>query len=158
MLLAFRIDLLLQRMLDSAPLLKITLLKLRPFIAFQTQTGIAQCRINFSLDLRAIDLFTLPHDSLFFRAHFHPAFGIATESLSLVRGHRHPPVAKLGVVMWLRNGPLPGPIAAMRLRCGQPGTKEDNRERDCAYKVCVSSSHRLFSSAAINSSRSAMTS
>ena len=165
-MLALRVDLLMQGLFDPATLLQITLFVLSAFLTFQTQTGIAQSRIHFTLDLRAINLLAIAHHLSFFRAHLHPAFGVFTKSLSLVRRQCHPPIAKIGPVMLLRRSHSRHIstvrlrlVSAVRLSQRRPRGENHNREH-CgrAYNVCVSSSHRLLSSEAINSSRSATTS
>jgi hypothetical protein len=162
LLLTLRFSFLPQCMLDAAPFLKVTLLKLRALFPFKPQPGVVQSSIHLELDPVAVCAFPLSHYSSLFRSHLHPALGIPSKYLSIFRRHRDPSlpwIVQIRRAAWWGHSPDIRAWLALRLRLGQSGADDQNRDRrDRGYNVCVSSSHKLFSSVANNSSRSATTS
>src|SRR2546423_5255688 len=149
-------------MFDASPFLEITLFELIPFFSFQTQTRIAQGRIDLPVHALPIKLFALPHNLALLGTHLHPTLRVTAKCLSIFRRHRDPPIARIIVLVWdmSRRGKAPG-IPALRLGIGYlPAEDQNRRSGERAYSVCVSSSssHKLLSSVVSNSSRSATTS
>src|SRR6266496_4288602 len=143
-------------MLDATSFLQVTLLKLIALFAFKTQIGVMQGSVYLLLNSRAICLFPFSHHFPFFRAHLHPTLGVPSKYLSIFRRHRDPSIARivqLRSVAWRRHSATIRTLRSLRLRLCRSGADDQNRDR--RYKVCVSSSHKLFSSVANNSSRSA---
>jgi len=151
-------------MLDAASFLQVTLLKLRALFPFEMQPGVVQSSVHFDLHPVAICLFPLSHYSSLFRSHLHPTLGILSKYLSIFWRHRVPSLARIvqirSVAGWGRgHSPDVRALRSLRLRLYRSGADDQNRDcRDRGYNVCVSSSHKLFSSVANNSSRSATTS
>jgi len=149
-------------MLDATPFLQVTLLKLRALFTFKMQTRVAQGSVYFNLHPVAVCLFPFAHQLPLFRAHLHPALGVPSKYLSIFRRHRDPSIARIvqiRSVAWRRHPASIRTLRSLRLRLCRFGADDQNRDRrDRSYNVCVSSSHKLLSSVANNSSRSATTS
>src|SRR6185437_11485829 len=106
-------------MFDASPFLEITLFELVPLFSFQTQTRIAQRRIDLASHALPIKLFALPHNLALIGTHLHPTLGVTTECLSIFWRHRDPPIARIIILVrdMSRRGRATG-IAALRLGIG----------------------------------------
>jgi hypothetical protein len=93
LLLARRFGLFPQCVLDPAPFLEITLLKLVPLFPFQAQAGIAQGRVDFNSNSLAVHAFSFAQNFSLLRSHLHPTLGVPAKYLSIFRRHRDPSIA-----------------------------------------------------------------
>src|SRR5438874_8712995 len=98
-MLTLRFGFLPQFVLNTTPLLQITLLKLFPFFTLQAQARITQGRVHFQFYPRAVSLFPFAQYFSLLRTHFHPTLRVLLEYFSIFRWHRDPSIARI-VQLW----------------------------------------------------------
>jgi hypothetical protein len=137
--LAPRFSFLSQCVLDPAPFLQVTLLKLVTLFPFQTQTGVTQGAVHFDFHPLTVNFFPFSQNFPLLRAHLHPALGVSSKYLSLFRRHRDPSIARIIQIGRVPRRSHPATmlaLASLRLRLRQFSADEQNRaRRDCTYNV-----------------------
>src|SRR6266446_3114693 len=144
--------------LDLTSLLEIARLELVMRALIQTKTRLMQGRFSLVFQLLAVQIVALAQQLLLFGVHAKPTLGIFPECLALLGRELKEPFARATklVVVPVKAGTTS--TRSLRRSLGEAEIPRENRQRDRrAYKV-ESSSHKLFSSEASSSSKSATTS
>src|SRR5207237_1235114 len=164
LLVSLRLELFSQLPLDLTSLLEIARLELVSRVLIQTKTRLAQGRFSFVFQLLAVQIVAFAQQLLLLGIHAKPTLGIFPECLALLGRELKEALAWAPTLAWapkLVVVPVKADTTStrfLRRSLGEAEIPREDRERDRrTYKV-ESSSHRLFSSEANSSSKSATTS
>jgi len=118
------------RVLDPAAFLQVTLFELFAFFSLEAQPRIANRRIHFSLEPFAVNSIPRAHQLSFFRPHLNPMFGVLPEYLSIFRWHRIPAFTRAVWARYMsRRRRHSSNVPALRLGRGQLCAESEYRNR-----------------------------
>jgi len=166
LLVSLRLELLSQLPFDPTSLLEIARLELVTRVLIETKARLAQGRFSFVFQLLAVQIVAFAQQLLLLGIHAKPTLGIFPECLALLGRELKEALAWAPTLAWApKLVAVVVPVKAgttstrfLRRSLGEAELPREDRQRDRrAYKV-ESSSHKLFSSEANSSSKSATTS